>query len=208
MYKVPVLDSYEWQRPVITNTLSTPPISPKKGDRYIIAANPSSLWHNKPKRIAEYNGKDWDFTEPREGMVILIESENTLYHYIKNKWRDLPLFISGKRKISTHSESYNIKLDDAGKFFIADSSDEITFTLPAVSLSDLGIQFTFAKVDKNCKIIIKADTKSYIADSGIGCTIYNDSNTQEYTSITLVLIQPNRWGIVTGNGTWYTTIPQ
>ena len=49
------------------------------------------------------------------------------------------------------------------------------------------------------------DNADKIADSGAGCTIYNDHDTEEYTTLTIILLQETRWGILTGHGTWITT---
>lgn len=205
-YKVPVLENYEWQKAVLDKTLSTPPDTVNKGDRYIVSSNPSGAWHNKPKRIAEFNGQTWDFTQPKEGMLVLVKSESILYQYINNKWRDFALMVSSKRRVASYSTNHQITLDEAGMLFVADSDDDITFTLPSVSSSDIGTTYTFAKVKRDSKLSIKANDSDYVADSGAGCTIYSDvENGIEFATLTLTLIQSNRWGIITGNGTWFTT---
>lgn len=206
MIQVPVLDTYEWQKAVLDKSLSTPPESPVKGSRYIVASNPSGAWHNKPKRIAEYTGQNWQFTEPREGMLTLVKSENILYQYINNKWRDFALLVSSKRRVATYSEDHEISTDEGGMLFVSDAAGEITFTLPSVGSADLGMTFTFARVNKNGTLIIKANDNDHIADSGPGCTIYSNRNDIEYATLTITLIQPDRWGIITGNGTWMTTV--
>ena len=206
MYKIPVLDNYEWQKAVLDKTLSVPPSSPSKGDRYIIAANPSGAWHNKPKRIVEFNGTSWDVTQPKDGMLVLVKSESILYQYLNNKWRDFALMVSSKRRVASYSTDHDITLDEAGMLFVADSDDDIIFTLPSVSSADIGTTYTFAKVKKNSKLSIKANDSDYVADSGAGCTIYTDNkNGIEFATLTLTLIQADRWGIITGNGTWFTT---
>lgn len=204
-HKIPVLDNYEWQKAVIS-TLSTPPDTNNTGDRYIIGANPSGAWHNKPKRIAEFNGESWDITLPKEGMLVLVKSESILYHFINNKWRDFALMVSSKRRVANYTTDHNITLDEAGILFVADSDNDITFTLPSVTASDIGTTYTFAKVRRDSKLIIQANDSDYIADSGAGCTIYTDlQHGIEFATLTLTLIQADRWGIITGNGTWFTT---
>lgn len=204
--RVPVLETYEWQKAVLDKSLSVPPSEPARGDRYIVAANPSGAWHNKPKRIAEYNGTEWEFINPKEGMLVLVNSESILYQYINNKWRDFALMVSSKRRVANYTTDHNITLDEAGMLFVADSDEEITFTLPSVSTIDIGTTYTFAKVKRESKLTIKANDSDYIADSGAGCTIYSDiQNGIEFATLTLTLIQSDRWGIITGNGTWFTT---
>ena len=205
--QIPILESYEWQKAVLDNTLSEPPISPIKGARYIIASNPSGAWYNKPKQIAEYiDENEWKFTKPKQGMLTLVASTNILYQYINNKWRNFALLINSKKLISTKSEDYNISIDDGGMFFVADTESEITFTLPSVSSSDLGLTFSFARVNKLSNVIIQANDNDHIADSGEGCTIHCNDQDIEYATLTLTLIQDDRWAILNGNGIWTTTV--
>ena len=68
IYKVPVLETFAWQRPVLGG-LDDPPGSPTKGDRYLIWAG-SGAWIGKTDSIAEYNGSTWDFITPTPGMAI------------------------------------------------------------------------------------------------------------------------------------------
>ena len=113
--------------------------------------------------------------------------------------------INSKRRVSAHTESYNIDLDESGKVFVASSTNDVVFTLPSVGTSDIGITFTFAKCLKAGRITIKAADSDKIADSGAGCTIYNDHDTEEYTTLTIILLQETGWAILTGHGTWITT---
>ena len=205
MAKVPVLEQYEWQKAVLDKDLNTPPDTPVKGGRYIVASSPTGDWKYKTKYIAEFNGLTWEFTKPKEGMLVLVSDEGVLYHYINSKWIDFALLINSKRRVSTHDSSYAINLDESGKVFVASSVNDVVFTLPSVESSDIGTTFTFAKCLKAGRITIKAADSDKIADSGAGCTIYNDHDTEEYTTLTIILLQETRWGILTGHGTWITT---
>lgn len=205
MVRVPVLDQYEWQKAVLDRDLSTPPASPIKGSRYIVNSSPTGDWRNKTKHIAEFDGTSWTFTKPKDGMLVLVKDENILYQYISNKWRDFALLINSKRRVSSHDESYEITLDESGMFFVASSVSEVIFTLPSVGLEDIGTTFSFAKVITAGKLTIQAADDDCIADSGPGCTIFNNHDAEEYTSLTLILLQEDRWGILTGHGTWITT---
>lgn len=209
-YQIPVLTTFEYQKAVI-DRLSTPPNINTKGDRYLVGKNPSGAWHNKPKYIVEYVGEDnkWIFTKPIDGMVLFIKSENCWFQYVKNKWCDFNLLMNGRRRVTSHNIDHKITLDEVGMVFVDSlESKDLTFTLPSVSASDIGITFSFANITKNGKLIIQASDDDIIADSGPGCTIYNSQEQIAYSSLTLILLESNHWGILTGNGIWRTTVEE
>lgn len=207
--QIPVLDFYEWQKAVLDNTLTEPPLSPTRGARYIVGPNSTGLWINKSDYIAEYiDDNYWKLTKPQQGMLILVKSTNILYQYINNKWLNFALLINSKKLISNKTENYNITLDDGGTFFVANTENEIIFTLPHVDESDLGLTYSFARINNLSKVIIQANDNDHIADSGEGCTIYCNDSTTEYATLTITLIQNDRWAILNGNGIWTTTISE
>lgn len=202
-FKIPVLDHYEWQKAVQDKDLSTPPANPVKGDRYIIAYNPSGSWHNKPKRIAECVNVDpitWNFTEPREGMLTLVQDEGILYQYVENKWRDFASII-GKRRVSTSNTNYNVTVDDCGKVFTMDTTSNVTFNLPSVTGADVGVHYTFVRANSGGLYIQAADNDT-IADSSAGGDMFSIEQNQAYTTISLLLAAYNRWVITAGHGSW------
>ena len=205
-FKIPVLDHYEWQKAVLDKDLSSPPPNPDKGNRYIIAYNPSGAWHNKPKRIAECINTspiEWDFTEPKEGMLTLVQDEGILYQYVNNKWKDFALII-GKKRISSNIENLTLHTDECGKVFTADSTSMVVFNLPSVTGSDVGVHYTFARINVG-GIKIQAADNDTIAESYPGGSIKSDDIDQAYTTLTLLLVSYNRWVIISGHGTWSYT---
>lgn len=206
-FKIPVLDYYEWQKAVNSNGFKDPPAAPSKGDRYIIGQYPTGAWYNKPKRIAECTSVDpinWDITEPKEGMLTLVLDEGILYQYVNNKWRDFALVI-GRRRVQTITDSTSlvtISLDDCGKVFTADSTSMVQFDLPSVTSSDIGVHFTFGRLNQLGSIMIHANDDDFIADSSAGGNIWNDAEDENNTTITLTLLKYNQWVITAGHGTW------
>ena len=208
IFKIPVLDHYEWQKAVNDKDIKDPPEAPAKGDRYIIGQYPTGLWYNKPKRIAECISVDpitWDFTEPKQGMLTLVLDEGILYQYVDNKWRDFALVIGRRRVQSISGDTtsvVSISTDDCGKVFTADTTSLMQFNLPSVTASDIGVHFTFSRLNQLGTIMVHANDSDFIADSSAGGNIWNDSAEENYTSITLTLLKYNQWVITAGHGTW------
>lgn len=84
-YKVPTLETFEWQTPVLDKDLYDPPISPNKGDRYIISYSPfgsaSGDWAGHELNITTWTGLVWDFVIPTDGFMCWIKDEFKLYFY-------------------------------------------------------------------------------------------------------------------------------
>ena len=90
-YKVPVLDKFEWQQPVLS-ILRDPPATPAKGARYIIDMNEVTgdfIGHEgEIATCSNATGPVWEFTVPTAGMVIWNSNDDSLLRYsgIYNKW--------------------------------------------------------------------------------------------------------------------------
>lgn len=67
--------------PVKSNAISTPPVSPTLGDAYIVATGGSGAWASHDDDVAKWNGTAWIFTDPTEGMSVLVSSEGTIYFW-------------------------------------------------------------------------------------------------------------------------------
>jgi len=78
-----------WQDPVIDVDLSTPPVSPTTGDRYIVKATGTGAWATKDANIAEYTGSNWTFTAPVTGMGVNETDSGSDYRYSGSAWTQL-----------------------------------------------------------------------------------------------------------------------
>lgn len=91
--KVPILESFTWQLPTKDKDLSSPPGSPAKGDRYIIAATGSGDWtsHTGDIALCTVGGgtPSWEFVTKVEGMICWVEDENLFYRYNGSNWNIL-----------------------------------------------------------------------------------------------------------------------
>jgi len=73
--------------PVKDKDLTAPPSTPVLGDRYLIITGDSGTWYGHDNEVAEFNSSSgWDFTTPREGMVLYADDENTWYNYNGSTW--------------------------------------------------------------------------------------------------------------------------
>jgi len=89
-HRVPTLETFGWQHPVI-GAQAAPPGSPVKGDRYIINhANPSGAWTGHPYEVATYNGSGWIFAVPNIGWFCFLNASPwILYYYSENSiWEE------------------------------------------------------------------------------------------------------------------------
>jgi len=103
----------------------------------------------------------------------------------------------------TKTDTYDVLVADKGKTLVMDAASAKIFNLPSVAAGDIGIWFTFAKVNTG-KVTIQAADSDIIADSSAGGTIYDDMITM-YDSITLQLVSATQWVITGLDGTWVTT---
>lgn len=88
--KVAVQEEFSYQLPVKDKDLSSPPGTPAKGDRYIIAATGSGLWINHTGDIALCTvgggSPSWEFVIKTEGMICWVNDENFYYKYDGSSW--------------------------------------------------------------------------------------------------------------------------
>lgn len=88
-YRVPVQEEFEWQQPVINMSTTTPPGSPARGDRYVVASGATGAWSGYDDYIAycsDAGTPTWSFTAPKEGMILWDESRDDYFHYNGSAW--------------------------------------------------------------------------------------------------------------------------
>ena len=111
-YRVPVLEKFEWQPPVI-NYQSAPPGSPAKGHRYIVLTTGTGVWAGHDEAIATFDGTNWLFDLPSAvGWVTYLQTGSKYMYYGGAVWAELDM------KPKTHAASHKsggadaIKLDE------------------------------------------------------------------------------------------------
>lgn len=205
MYQVPVLNNYEYQKSVI-NIISDPStiLSPKKGDRYLIDKLAINDWINKDNQIAEFYNNTWNYTIPKDGMLLYISELETYYVYKKNKWE---IFTNGTSyEFVNITDQLQLTISDNGKFYInSNDNQETTILLPKISSDEeVGASFGFINIS-NDKLIIQAADNATILDSNINGYIYTDGSVTQRSIIYLLAISQNLWIIQYANGIWHTT---
>jgi len=101
-----------------------------------------------------------------------------------------------KRIVSQKTQNYNLQLTDSGKTFLADSTNEITFLLPAISGSTVGIWYTFCKVNSG-QMVVSANSNNLIEKAASMTTL-----TDSLASVTVQQINASTWIVVAIRGTW------
>ena len=87
-YRVPTLEHFSWQEPVLDKDLNATPSAPSKGDRYIVASGVSSGddWAGHENDIAWYDGSVWQFDTPSEGWQCYVLDEDRNYKFNGSAW--------------------------------------------------------------------------------------------------------------------------
>lgn len=84
-YRVPVLENFQWQQPILDKDLTAPPAA-TKGNRYIIGTGASGSWSTHDNQITTYDGASWLFTTPTEGTTCWVADEDVLYTWSGTSW--------------------------------------------------------------------------------------------------------------------------
>lgn len=205
MYQVPVLNNYEYQKSVINIEIDSSSISsPKKGERYLIGKSAINDWINKDNQIAEFYNNTWNYTLPKEGMLLYINKLNTYYIFKKNNWQEFTN--DNVHKFIQITNELQLTSEDDGNFYINSNNDEeITIYLPKLNSDEqVGLSFGFINLSNN-KLFIQAADNSTILDSNINGCLYTDGSISKKSIVYLLSISQNLWIIQYANGIWHTT---
>jgi len=100
-YRIPTLEKFEWQPPVI-NYQSAPPGSPAKGQRYIVLTTGTGVWAGHDEAIATFDGTNWLFDLPGAvGWVTYLQTGSKYMYYGGAVWAELDM----KPKTHAHAAS-------------------------------------------------------------------------------------------------------
>jgi hypothetical protein len=82
------------QLSVIDRTLTSPPVSPENGDRYIVGADATDAWAGQDKNIAAYDA-GWTFISPAEGWLAWDSAAQELVVFADASWAAVTAGSSG-----------------------------------------------------------------------------------------------------------------
>lgn len=141
---------------VIDDTLTTPPLEPSEGTRYIVAPNATDAWSGMDERVALWRDSSWHFFEPQAGWLIWVQSRDVFYVYDGTEWTE---WESGAG--STGSATGGDELEFFGINATADTTNRLSVNAPATLLNHEGGDHQL-KINKNGAV----DTGSLLFQSG------------------------------------------
>jgi len=74
------------QPAVIDKDISTPPVSPSEGDRYIVGPTATGVWTGNEDKIARFRASVWEFFTPKDGWLFNVLDESLLYEFNGSAW--------------------------------------------------------------------------------------------------------------------------
>lgn len=173
-YRVPVMEKFSWQDPVI-NILSAQPVGPITNDRYIIGPTATGVdWEGKEKKIAWFNGTIWKFDTPAIGWRIFNKSDSNFYTYLTEGWSGGltvgDLTITGSSITSTSAVDWNVLDDNASGLEFKTATDVSLINLDTTNNNevvtigvDLAVTGNVINFSNDAKTINVGQTSSAIS---------------------------------------------
>lgn len=72
---------------VLDLTLTTPPLSPSDGERYVVASGATGAWAGKDDAIATWQDGAWAFLTPKTGWCIWSAADESLFVFDGSAWQ-------------------------------------------------------------------------------------------------------------------------
>ena len=165
---------------ILDRNLSTPPVSPVEGDRYLVAAGPTGAWAGQAGKVAAFLDGAWIFYTPKEGWLAWIADENVAVAYDGGAWvgfsggggggattfvalTDVPANYSGaggklvKVNAGATALEFNNTVPLLGVNATPDASNKLSISSPSALFNHAGAGHQ-VKVNKNAA----ADTASFL----------------------------------------------
>jgi hypothetical protein len=76
------------QLAVLDRDLTTPPVSPTDGDRYLVATGGTGAWTGRDGKVAAWQDGAWTFLAPKTGWLLWIADEDRLIGFDGAAWID------------------------------------------------------------------------------------------------------------------------
>lgn len=166
--------------------ISTPPVSPSKGDRYLIGSSATGAWSGQEDKIAEYIDSTWQFITPACGWIIGIEDLKIQYQFNGTSW--IPLQTC--KVIRNVSANTTVNLNDSVINVDATGGNRTVTLLPAAQT--IGLVYRIYKIDSSTNTV----------------TIDGDGTEEINGSETIIIEKQYRNISVTSDGTNYIIVGQ
>lgn len=100
--------------PAIEGTLNTPPAQPHEGQSWLVGASPAGAWAGHGGALASWQGGNWLFTRPVEGMRVFNRASRQDVRYFAG-WNepDAPAAPSGGTTIDVEARVAIVQLISA-----------------------------------------------------------------------------------------------
>lgn len=181
-YRIPELSTFNWQQNVL-NQLDTPPVSPSKGDRYIVTATATGDWAGQEGKIAwcsNATGPVWSFDTPSEGWQVWDENANSYYYYNGSAWGVLTAGHTQNTDTGTTSATFQLnsgssgpKLkDNAGVVEARNAADNAYANVKAADVVATGNITDGTNATSPAQIKTAYDSRATY-DSDLGCVVFN-----------------------------------
>ncbi len=140
------------QLAVLDRNLSTPPVSPENGDRYLIDVNATGDWLGHDREIAAFQDNAWMFYSANEGWLCWVADENILLAYDGTLWSK----VSGSGE-NTPKFGINTIADNTNRLSV--KSDATLFSHDDITPGSGDIRATLNKsaVDKTASFVFQTN---------------------------------------------------
>ena len=100
----------------VASILNTPPTSPSERDRYIVGSSPTGEWasDNATNKVATFTKGDWIYTQPEEGMVVYVDSENKDAIFVDD---GTPQWEIRSLSVTNHNEMSNLQGGESENYY-------------------------------------------------------------------------------------------
>lgn len=200
-YRIPVEETFSWQRPIIDRDLTAPPGGESKGDKYIPAATATGAWAGLENDIVTYDGVSaWLNDTPSEGWMTWAQDEDELLVFNGTAWVTFQS-TTGDMLKSVYDTDDDGKIDAAAGGTDIDSSSstgipKVTSGVWSIDadLDDLADGATYGRVlltELNSGTVTRLDDGTYTAsaqDTADAITKKHSQNTDTGTTSTTFAI--------------------
>jgi len=168
-YRVPVLDEFSWQSPVLDKDLTAPPGGESKGDRYIVASVASGDWEGLEDHILTYDGAAWLDATPTEGWYVYIDDENAFYKYTGAAWEieDISALESDITSIDTRVSNVESSVGSIDTHVDSCDSSIVSINTRASNIES-SVGSIDIRVDSCDSSIVSIDTRASNIESSVG----------------------------------------